>query len=224
MACRPLYLEQLKEMVKSDNLEPYVKFIDFRANPYPVVNQADIVLVCSRMEAFGRVTLEAMLLKKPVIGTNTGGTVEQVTEGFNGLLYTPGDCHQLAEKIGYLIEHREKIKEFGENGYKFVKENFTKEKSGGKLSELLRTLKGAPNPSSAVLLQWIAQSILNKYFNLLSILDTKESQIAKRDNEIASLQINIASLQSQIADIKYSTSWRLTRPLRFIGSFLSRKR
>ena len=157
----PWYVKRLKEIVMEEKLEGYVRFMDFRENPFPIMNAADIVLVCSRCEAFGRITVEAMLLKKPVIGTNSGGTVELIKNGFNGLLYEHGNYHQLAEKIEYLIDNRQKIKEFGENGYKFAKENFTKEKYGGRVYELLKGLKNKGNPSLCPLSQFVQRLELN---------------------------------------------------------------
>src|SRR4030095_10023516 len=109
----PRYLKELQEMVRDEDLQGYVRFHEFRDNPFPVVHEADVVLLCSKNEAFGRVTVEAMLLKKPVIGTNSGGTPELIREGYNGLLYEPGDYRQLADKIEYFIEDREKVREFG---------------------------------------------------------------------------------------------------------------
>lgn len=41
----------------------------------------DVELVCSRSEAFGRVTIESMMSSNPVIGANTGGTKELIIEG-----------------------------------------------------------------------------------------------------------------------------------------------
>lgn len=137
----PVYIKELKEIVKDGPLKPRIKFVDFMENPYPVIRQADIVLVCSRAEAFGRAILESMLLKKPVIGTNSGGTPELIKEEYNGLLYEYGNFKQLADKIEYLIDNNEKIKELGENGYKFARENFTKENYGGKVYDLLQGLK-----------------------------------------------------------------------------------
>ncbi len=143
----PSYLSELRGLIQDERLEGHVRFIDFKENIYPIISQADIVLVCSKNEAFGRTILEAMLLKKAVIGTKAGGIPELVEEGFNGLLYEPGDYKQLAMKIEYLLKYGEKIKEFGENGYQFVQENFTKEKSVGKIYEILRHIKDMPNSS-----------------------------------------------------------------------------
>ncbi len=143
------YLSELKGLVQNESLEGYVRFVDFKENIYPIINQADIVLVCSKNEAFGRTILEAMLLKKAVIGTKAGGIPELIEEGFNGLLYEPGNYKQLAVTIEYLLKHSEKMREFGENGHKFAKEHFTKEKSAGRIYELLQDIKNMPNPSSS---------------------------------------------------------------------------
>jgi glycosyltransferase involved in cell wall biosynthesis len=155
----PWYLKKLRDLVEEERLEGYVRFLDFKENVYPIMNQADILLVCSKNEAFGRVILEAMFLKKPVIGTKSGGIPELIEEESNGLLFEPGDYKQLATKIEYLLEHREKIKEFGEKGYEFAKENFTKEKSIGKLYELLEGVKNMPNPSYSPHFAFVTRNI-----------------------------------------------------------------
>ena len=80
----PWYVSKLRDLVKDEGLERYVRFVDFKENVCPIIHQADIVLVCSKNEGFGRVVLEAMLLKKAVIGTKSGGIPELIEEGFNG--------------------------------------------------------------------------------------------------------------------------------------------
>jgi glycosyltransferase involved in cell wall biosynthesis len=169
----PVYIKELKEIVKDGYLEPNIKFLDFMENPYPVIKQADIVLMCSRQEAFGRAILESMLLKKPVIGTNSGGTPELIKEKYNGLLYEYGDYRQLANKIEYLIDNTYKIKEFGENGYKYARENFSKENYGGKVYNILNGLKNKENSlSSPSLLLFIERMNKTIYQKLI---------VAKRD-------------------------------------------
>jgi glycosyltransferase involved in cell wall biosynthesis len=149
------YLKKLKNLVENEKLKDHVKFFDFKENIYPMLNHADIILVCSRNEAFGRTILEAMLLRKPVIATNSGGAPELIKGGFNGLLYEVGDYHQLAEKIKYLIEHNHRIEELGEHGYEFAKKEFTKEKYGGRIHEILMRIKNTKNPASLALAQFI---------------------------------------------------------------------
>ena len=65
--------------------------------------KTDIELVCSRAEAFGRVTIEANLAGVPVVGSNIGGTRELIRDGVTGFLYEPENTDDLADKIEKLI-------------------------------------------------------------------------------------------------------------------------
>jgi len=55
-------------------------------------------------EPFGRVIIEAMAAAKPVIAVNAGGPAEIIQHGQTGLLYSPGDAHELARHIMLPVE------------------------------------------------------------------------------------------------------------------------
>jgi FkbM family methyltransferase len=196
----PSYLRELEKIVRDEKLKGYVHFHEFRENPYPVVNQADIVLLSSRREAFGRVTLEAMLLKKPVIGTNSGGTLELIREGYNGLLYEPGNYRQLADKIEYLIEHRDKLVEFGEKGLEFAKTTFTKEKYGGEVYQRLTDLRSAANFSSSPYLSFVTERLLDLQ---AAVKAEREAVAAERDGfaqTVSQLQARLQNHEQTLAE------------------------
>ncbi|SER39016.1 Glycosyltransferase involved in cell wall bisynthesis [Butyrivibrio fibrisolvens] len=86
--------------------------------------EVDIELVCSRCEAFGRVTVEAMLGGIMVIGTRSGGTVEIIREGENGYLFDYENSNQLAEIIGRINENRIILETFGKSARDYAKKNF----------------------------------------------------------------------------------------------------
>lgn len=86
---------------------------------YGLRKNMDIELVCSRCEAFGRVTIEAMLHGIPVIGANSGGTRELINSGENGLLYEEGNSNNLAEKIELLIKNETLYNNIINNAYSF---------------------------------------------------------------------------------------------------------
>ncbi|MGL4513973.1 MAG: glycosyltransferase, partial [Lacipirellulaceae bacterium] len=68
----------------------------------------DVVVHCSvAPEPFGRVIVEAMLSKRPVIASDDGGAREIVLNGVNGLVFPPGDSTALASAIGRLLADRE---------------------------------------------------------------------------------------------------------------------
>lgn len=136
------YVEELKELVRKNNIENNVEFLGFKENLNEIRKKVQLELVCSRSEGFGRVTIEAMLSMNPVIGANNTATSELITDKFNGLLYETKNYIQLAEKIKYFIKNPEKIKVMGRNGYKFVAENFNSEKNAKQIYELYRKVLG----------------------------------------------------------------------------------
>ncbi len=93
------YLKLLKDFIEENNLQPNVVFEGVTNKPEEVLIQHELLLMCSRMEAFGRVTVEALKLGMPVIGANAGGTNEIVVDGDNGYLYASGKYEDLAAKI-----------------------------------------------------------------------------------------------------------------------------
>lgn len=66
---------------------------------------ADIVVSAStEPEGFGRVTVEAQAMGRPVIATAHGGSAETVVPGETGWLVPPGDAAALAEAIGRALD------------------------------------------------------------------------------------------------------------------------
>jgi glycosyltransferase involved in cell wall biosynthesis len=135
--CDPAYFTFLKNLVQENNLEEQVRFVGQVNNAFPYIQQADVLLLCSRCEAFARVVVEAMKAGKPVLGARSGGTVEQIQEGFNGLLYEPRDHKELAEKMKYLYDHPDKAKEMGGNGQQWATRTFTRERYREKIADIL---------------------------------------------------------------------------------------
>ncbi len=86
----------------------------------------EIVVVPSiYLDPFPTLNLEAMACKKPVVGTCFGGTPEIVEDGKTGYIVNPFNVGVVAEKIINLLRNPQKAKEFGELGYKRVKEKFS---------------------------------------------------------------------------------------------------
>ncbi len=78
---------------------------------------ADIVLSTSSGEAFGRTTVEAMAMGKPVIATAHGGSLETVIPGETGWLVKPADPEQLAAAIDEALNmNKDQLKQLGKKG------------------------------------------------------------------------------------------------------------
>jgi glycosyltransferase involved in cell wall biosynthesis len=73
-------------------LKPHVKLTGFVPDAMPHILGAHCALSCSRHEAYGRATLEALTSGIPVIGHASGGTPELIDHRRTGLLYQhPGE-------------------------------------------------------------------------------------------------------------------------------------
>lgn len=121
------YTESLLALIKEHHLEDRVKLEGHVKNPASFINRADVLLMCSRSEAFGRVTIEGMLSGKPVIGSDTGATAEFIRDEFNGFLYRQGSPADLADKITLLAKDKVKAQSMGENGKNWATQTFSKE-------------------------------------------------------------------------------------------------
>ncbi|MBU4589976.1 MAG: glycosyltransferase family 4 protein [Candidatus Omnitrophica bacterium] len=132
------YAKYLRRLTTDQNLEGYVKFIGYSENPFPFIQRADVVVSCSRNEAFGRAAIEAMRASKPVIGTRSAATLELIRDGWNGLLYTPGNYAELKEKIQRLCERPDLARHLGKNGQQWAAKQFTDQKYGEEVMKVLR--------------------------------------------------------------------------------------
>lgn len=108
------YGAHIRTLIKELGLDGRVDMVPYTDNPYSYMTASDVLLMCSRAEAFGRVTVEAMKLGKPVIGADGAGTTELISDGVNGLLYRSGDVEDLAQKIESLYLDRSRLIEMGQ--------------------------------------------------------------------------------------------------------------
>ncbi len=87
----------------------------------------DVGIIASTFEAFARTTLEYMMHGLAVVGSNSGGTCEQVVDNETGLLFETHNPEDLAKKIQYFYEHRDSCLIMGLRGRKRVETIFTQD-------------------------------------------------------------------------------------------------
>ena len=122
------YLDEIKDIIIKNNLTEKVKVLDFKNNLYDIWKITDIAVMPSiEAESFGLVAVEAMLAKKPVIGSNHGGLTEIIINNETGFLIEPNNEIALADSLKTLIENPEIRTKFGENGYQRAIKHFSVE-------------------------------------------------------------------------------------------------
>lgn len=131
------YLIKLQTLVKDLNIEDHIHFTGFVDSPQNFLNNIDILVHASiRPEPFGRVVVEAMLCKTPVIASRAGGVLEVIEENSRGLLHTPGDVNELSEKMLFALDN-DKVLEMTETAYDFARRNYSLEKNVLELKRIL---------------------------------------------------------------------------------------
>lgn len=119
----------IRSLITKLNIEDRVHIVGPKPDRGSYISLADVAVTPSAMEAFGRTTLEYMMMSKPVIGSNIGGTRELVASKKRGLLYSPGDIEQLTKCIDYYSSNKAAIVGHGINAKEFSEKFVQSQKS-----------------------------------------------------------------------------------------------
>jgi glycosyltransferase involved in cell wall biosynthesis len=94
------FTESLHTTVDALDSMDHIHFVPFQRHPEVVYNSLDLLVHCSiEPEPFGRVIVEGLFCEVPVIASRAGGALEIIRDESYGLLHTPGDSKDLANKI-----------------------------------------------------------------------------------------------------------------------------
>jgi glycosyltransferase involved in cell wall biosynthesis len=133
---------ELEQLAAAARVADRVELVGFVEQPERELAAADVALTCARLEAFGRVTVEAMKLGVPVVAADSGGTPELVRDGETGLLYEPGDVSALAERLARLAGDPELRQRLAGTAGEWARSTFTRERYGAALAAALEDAIG----------------------------------------------------------------------------------
>lgn len=105
-------------------LRDKVSFQAFRQDVPDVLHAADIFVLPSLWEGLPIGLLEAMAMRKAVIGTRVDGTREVLQDADNGLMVEPGDVDALAAAIVRLVEDKVLRESLSAKAYETVRQRF----------------------------------------------------------------------------------------------------
>ena len=127
---RDLYKKKLIRLVEQYRLTNQVIFIE-NCNHMPLAYKiSDFVVSASiEPEAFGRISVEAQSMQKPILASNLGGSKETIIDNKTGLLFEAGNSEEMSKKIIELLNLDEStLKQMGIEGRKNVINKFNVEK------------------------------------------------------------------------------------------------
>lgn len=119
------YLVYLTEKIKEYKLSERIILMGYSKEIIHYMSKAMALLMCSKYEAMGRVTVEAMSVGCPVIGFNSTGTADVITDNETGYLYN--DIEELKEKMLFIKNNNEQVSRVAFNAYEYAKSNFSEE-------------------------------------------------------------------------------------------------
>lgn len=104
---------------------------------YALVNAA-------HFEAMGRVHLEAMACRKPIVATRTNGAIECIVDGETGLICEIGNAADLARKLDAILSDPALAERMGDAGFERLEANYSERRYISNVREMLEVLDVAP--------------------------------------------------------------------------------
>ncbi|OUN38710.1 hypothetical protein B5G28_08440 [Faecalibacterium sp. An77] len=120
---------EYKRIIQECGVEDSFVFLGFVTDVNKLFQQTDIFLMLSRLEAFGLVTVEAMLGGAVVVGNNCGGTKEIIRHGSTGFLYEEANIDSAAELIKKIWDGEFDLDRIRQQAFEYAKSNFCIEKT-----------------------------------------------------------------------------------------------
>lgn len=96
------YQKTLEKLIKKNDVEQEFCLLGFTTNPYPYIQQSDVIVHFSRFEGRSVAIDEAMLLCKPILLTDYPTAKDQIESGVNGII-CDSDEEKLVEKMKEMI-------------------------------------------------------------------------------------------------------------------------
>ena len=126
---RKVYKKKLINLIQRYSLNKKIKFIEHCKEMPLAYSLADVVVSASiEPEAFGRVSVEAQSMGKPIIASNIGGSKETVLNKKSGFLYKHDDPRELAKSLNTVIQmSSDELKTMSNEGKKNITKKFNVE-------------------------------------------------------------------------------------------------
>ena len=122
------YEAELRSRAQLPDLAGRIHMLGARDDVPRLLAACDVVVHASVLaEPFGRVLVEAMLAKRPVVATAAGGVPEVVSDGETGVLVPPGDAQALGEALDALRRDPARVAALSRRGADHARTRFSRE-------------------------------------------------------------------------------------------------
>ena len=124
---RGAFFQELNGLIGTLSMMDRVCFAGHEDDMPAAYAAADIVISAAtdEPEAFGRVSIEAQAMARPIIASAHGGSLETVLDGRTGWLFDPGDAEGLSRTMRLALEQPDLCRQLGRQGFQRVHHRFT---------------------------------------------------------------------------------------------------
>lgn len=131
------YLAALQKDIVMRGLTDRIVFTGFTREASVMMQICDVMVLATENETFGLVLIEAMMCGMCVVGSDSGGPLEIIDDGINGLLFKTFDADDLASKLKVLQENSELREHYAHAGKVKAMDVFESRKQFDRLKEYL---------------------------------------------------------------------------------------
>jgi len=123
--------DEIRNIIQCEGLDAYVKLTGWVSHEdVPnFLNDLKLLILPSYTEGLPNIMLEAMACETPVLATPVGAIPDIIRDGETGFLLKSNDPKYIAEKTVDLLNKPELLEKVSKNAYKWVRENFSEEKT-----------------------------------------------------------------------------------------------
>ncbi len=107
--------KRLENQVESSKTASRVKFLGFRSDIKEIVSACDTLVLPSHIETFSLTTLQAFASGTPCIGSDVGGTPEQILDKFSGRMFPDNDEKELCRCLEDIIGNEDRASYYSAN-------------------------------------------------------------------------------------------------------------
>lgn len=134
------YLQVLRKDVAMRGLNDRIVFTGFTREAQAMMQLCDVVVLATENETFGLVLIEAMMCGVCVCGSDSGGPLEIIDDGVNGVLFKTFDADDLADKLTTLYRTEGLKRHYADGGKAKALAVFESEKQFKALKKALETV------------------------------------------------------------------------------------
>lgn len=141
-----IYLRQLREDAAAAGVSGQVHFPGLQDPIDPWFHAADLLVHTSRKESQGRVILEALASRVPVVAYAVGGIPEVLHQVSDQCLVPFGDTMELGNRIRALLGDSDLLHRLGDRGHSVVQEHYSATATTRAVREILHQVLGGNAP------------------------------------------------------------------------------